>query len=374
MSPARQVAKVVAINFALVSMVVGLFVAGPIVLIKAYDAFRIIKPLPPTATYHLLPNYRDIEWAAQYSKDQTQVQTTYVDFTIWEFDALTTATINIDEQGHRHTVIPKGAADDEVWMFGGSTTYGTGVDDAHTIPSLLASRLSVRAVNNGTDSYIARQNVNRLLREYEVRNSSGHGKRTIIFFDGINDIYTKCRVENPTLGSAYQNTIQSAMEDANRLENASPMQLLWPAKTLFNKISLRLRSDSAQNPEDLYVCDNDADRADRVARALVGDWSAAQSIAEANGDSFVAFLQPFLLLSNTRADHLFSRNSPFSEELLEQFNTVYPLIRSRATADGVQFHDLTHVLDHDEFIYIDLFHVSPNGNEYLAQAMAKVLP
>jgi len=35
--------------------------------------------------------------------------------------------------------------------------------------------------------------------------------------------------------------------------------------------------------------------------------------------------------------------------------------------------DLSHVFDHDEFIYIDFCHVSANGNEYMANALANIL-
>jgi len=119
------------------------------------------------------------------------------------------------------------------------------------------------------------------------------------------------------------------------------------------------------------VCDDDVDRADHVARALVSDWKAAQAITETNGGRSVAVRQPVNYLSDTRLGHL--TQGEYDSEFAKQYSAVYPLIRSYALAAGISFVDLSHVFDQDEFIYIDFCHVSANGNEYMANALANIL-
>lgn len=375
MNGGKRILVIVLINIGSILLIIGLFVVGPILVIKTSNLIQNSDPDPLVGHYqsYLLPNYENVQWAGQYFEDQRSLSTRYADFTVWEFNALETPTINIDDDGHRYTVIPEGAQESELWMFGGSTMYGTGSDDAHTLPSLLAEQLGVKAVNNGGSGYIARQSISRLIREYKARSEEDDGNRTIIFLDGINDVYTKCRTENIDLVTARQGSIRQSLEDSSRNEEVAFRDLLGPAELLFDRISRRLKPDPSLSPEDLYVCDDDAYRAEQVAKALVADWKAAQSIAEGYGDSFVAVLQPVLFLSDTRADHLFSELSPFYAELTEQYKSVYPLVRSVVRASGVRFEDLTDVFDRDEYIYIDPYHVSPNGNEYMARELAALL-
>ena len=128
-------------------------------------------------------------------------------------------------------------------------------------------------------------------------------------------------------------------------------------------------SGSSGGQGDLYLCDNDPERARLAARSLVENWNTAQSIVEARGDQFVSVLQPVSAISDTRLDHI-----PETTDFDKQYQAVYPYIRLYAKESNLQFHDLSRVLDRDEYIYIDDCHVTPNGNEYIAQAIAEILP
>jgi hypothetical protein len=257
----------------------------------------------------------------------------------------------------------------EVWVFGGSTVFGAGVDDASTIPSLLTRQTELNAVNFGQDNYIARQSVISLLRETAKRRAED---LTVVFYDGVNDVQVKCRAENLDLVTDRQTQIRSALGNNRAAEQVSITQLFRPALVLIDKV---LRSGlpglPEKEPTDMYLCDDDDARADQVARELVSDWTTAKAITESNGGRFIAILQPVSYLSDTRLDHLPSWQ--YDTEFAKQYSVVYPLIRSYALAASINFHDLSHVFDHDEFIYIDFCHVSPNGNEYMANALANIL-
>ena len=365
----RHIVKIVVTNMAIIFMLIGIFVAAPIAIIKTYDAFRVIVPVSSSNSMLQLPNYTGISWADQYFSDHKNIGSSYSDFVVWELDPLSSETINIDDNGRRHTVVPDGFSAGSVWIFGGSTVFGTGVNDANTIPSLLAEKTGLKAVNFGGDNYIARQNVIRLLRQYGTNHVEN---LTVVFYDGVNDVHVKCRVENIDLVTDHQTHIRSALGANRAAQDASPIQLFGPARVLIDKVSLRgVLGGPGKETDDLFVCDDDVDRADQVARILVSDWKAAQAITKTNGGRFVAVLQPVSYLSDTRLGHL--TQGEYDAEFAKQYSAVYPLIRSYASVAGINFVDLSHVFDHDEFIYIDFCHVSTNGNEYMANALANIL-
>ena len=95
-------------------------------------------------------------------------------------------------------------------------------------------------------------------------------------------------------------------------------------------------------------------------------------MARRNGDRFIAILQPVAYLSNTRLDQLDVIYNDW-DDLSAQYKEIYPAIRRYAREAGIEFYDLTGVFDRDEYIYIDFCHVSPRGNQLMAQAIAEAI-
>ena len=366
MNRTRRAAKLVAINVAAILTLIGLLVTGPLVVFGAYDAFRIVFPAPFADSRKDLPNYKQFDWAGQHFSDTKKVTSSYSDFVVWRLDPLSTETINIDESGLRHTVVPDTVSSYEIWMFGGSTMFGIGSNDANTIPSKLSNIAGVRVINYAQPGYHARQNLNELVSLYADQKKSQPAARTIMFYDGINDVLDKCRVENTGLGTEHEQQILSAVA----IKGSSPRVVFMPALALIDQIknAFDRRLYNSQ-----YVCHGDPDRSDRIARSLVTDWSSAAAIARGNGDRFIAILQPVSFLSRTKLDHLDLFGDDW-DEVARQYRAVYPAIRHYADEVDFEFHDLSGVFDHNEFIFIDYAHTSPNGNEYMAQALAEFLP
>ena len=366
MNRIKSAAKTLAINVAIILTVIGVLVTGPLAVFGAYDTFRIIFPALPTDSKIDLPNYDRIDWAGQYFSDNKRVTFSYSDFVVWKLDPLSTETINIDENGLRHTVVPETVSSDEIWMFGGSTMFGIGSNDGNTIPSQISEITGINAVNYAQPGYHARQSLNELVALYIDQEKSKSVSRTIVFYDGINDVLDKCRVDNTGLGTEHEQQILSALA----IKGSSPRVIFMPALALIrqvrNMFDRRLFNSG-------YICHDDLDRSDRIARSLVNDWRSADAVARQNGDRFIALLQPVSFLSRTKLDHLDLFREDW-KEVARQYDAVYPAIRRYAGEVGFEFHDLSDVLDHNEFIYIDYAHTSPNGNEYVAQEIAKFLP
>jgi hypothetical protein len=182
-----------------------------------------------------------------------------------------------------------------------------------------------------------------------------------VFYDGANEVLHKCRVENDYFSHSNEARIRDSLE-------YKPTEFGYYARPVMAVVkSLVAGLGGKPKNAKFYDCASDPKKADLVAEALVQDWLAARQVSELSGARFTAFLQPIAYFSKSRLSHL-----KLDEDLGEQYKAVYPLIRAKMSQRGVGI-DLTNVLDHDDYYFIDFCHVSPNGNEIIAQAMSKTL-
>jgi hypothetical protein len=115
-------------------------------------------------------------------------------------------TINIDAHGFRVTANVVNRAAPEVWVFGGSTVWGTGVMDAHTPASLLQAALpQYRVLNFAESGYVSAQNQQAFMQALRC----GGKPVAAVFIDGINDVYAALQAKRAGLS---QNEANRALE------------------------------------------------------------------------------------------------------------------------------------------------------------------
>ena len=79
--------------------------------------------------------------------------------------------LNIDAHGWRRTWNLPATQPVEIYMFGGSTTFGIGARDDYTIPSILSKMLAqvfpgqIQVTNYGRPGFVSTQEMILLLRE-----------------------------------------------------------------------------------------------------------------------------------------------------------------------------------------------------------------
>lgn len=105
--------------------------------------------------------------------------------------------VNINNEGFRHSHIKNLRLDStgiNIYVFGGSTTFGYGIDDASTIPSHLQKHLSnlypeknINVFNFGRGYYYSTQEIALVLQL--IRNN--HIPAIAIFIDGLNEGQTE---------------------------------------------------------------------------------------------------------------------------------------------------------------------------------------
>lgn len=223
-----------------------------------------------------------------------------------------------------------------VWFLGGSTMFGIGQRDDHTIESDLVriadeAGTPIRAANYGWSSYVAWQEVqllDRLLAEHPHPDA-------IVFLHGINDLSQVCR----HLAAGI------------------------PAGTRTNPMT-----DKALDQEDaVFDCYADTERSAEVLADVVNtSMDAAERMAGP-----IPILEYWQATAATRAPHpsdagLLERLGKTSDELRFQ-NRIYLAALHHDDTPPI---DLTDALDDvDEPMFFDWAHTNEAGAQIVAQAM-----
>jgi hypothetical protein len=277
----------------------------------------------------------------------------------------------VSNQALRVTYEPissNGSADDYLF-FGGSTTWGTGVNDKNTYPSIFAERLNTRVTNFGETGYIARQSLAQLtnfLVDESLLDLSG---KHIVFYDGVNDIAHRCRSEITGLGTGREKQIQSILLSTQSSEKCSFSKLFEQLTQFLQAVTNRLGMVNVQSVDsENYSCSSDPRRAEEIAKTLVETWQVASDLVKKRGGRFTAVLQPVAFIGGAKIDYL-ELTSANDIALSMQYEAVYPLVKQYAADANIEFFDLTSAYDNCDNCYIDFCHVGPQAHQILVDKL-----
>jgi hypothetical protein len=348
--------KVAAVNFVLTGFLLAILVIG---VPLAWDIRRAVATAPADARGSLAV-YRDLPWAKKHFQEFSALKTEYHDFFVWRRAGFEGETITIDRSGYRRhgTADP---AQSNVWLFGGSTMWGTGSPDDGTIAARLEKIGQRPTFNFGESGYNAHQSLN-LLMKLQL---DGGRPETIVFYDGVNDVEHKCQSQSSFYSTGREHQIRSILQ-------ANGVEALYIARVLQPLIEIAGRLGHHDGPgRPVYDCDVDERKAELVAQNLATDWATAKIIAGRLGARFVGVLQPVAFVGTP---NLGQAPEVVGNDLLRrQYAVVYPRIRAALQRAGMEYIDLTAVFDGDEALYIDFCHVIPKGNEMVAAALDRAL-
>lgn len=280
--------------------------------------------------------------------------------------------INIDAEGVRRTIkSPKGGAR-RVFMLGGSTMWGTGSPDSHTIPSLLQRRLGdgFDVYNFGEDGYVWAQELSYLLK----RLADGDVPDVAIFYDGVNDgsagIYSPGVPRDPeSIRLEWQKWRASKKHG---LMTSAYLHSYYPRFGEFLRRKLGLTPKYRWAEWDAKV----EPRVEENVAKTMGYYEAnvrqVKALAREYGFQTFFFWQPHLLSLSRRK--LASEEAMIAGEsrvLVRSQRLLYVRAKEQLTGrenEGVYF--LGNILDDvDEPLYIDWCHAGPKGNEVVADGM-----
>jgi lysophospholipase L1-like esterase len=359
-SALRRGLKLVAGNLlVLFLMLVGLnFIAA-----VGYDARALLDRLfMPVSDKAARESLTDREQAETIFREFSQLETRYVPYLVWRRAPFSGETTTVGENGDRIHPLPTGAPLGDVRLFGGSTMWGKGVDDAHSIPAQLQmTEPRFRVYNHGESAFVSRQGLERLINAV----NQDEPLDAAVTYDGCNDFYTLCREDTSINGHSHESDV------TRRLRPPS-----YAANALFGTLRELIfyawgRSLKAAGPPSR--CQNDPEGAANVARTLINNWKIAKAISDANGIEFHAILQPVAAVGSANLQHLdYLADDEHSRSI--DYRKTYPLVQQWIRAEGGGWaHDFTDAFDGEELLYIDGCHVNARGNEIIAGRIAGVL-
>ncbi|MDN5200380.1 hypothetical protein QQ008_03385 [Fulvivirgaceae bacterium BMA10] len=354
-----------------------------LVLINWLSGVYMRKVLKPDKAE--LPNYKDRnEYAEKIFTDFRNAENIYKPFVGWTNKPYQGPTLTINDVGDRIHVpkqISSSIDKGNIRFFGGSTMWGQGADDQHTIPALFdAFHPGYRIYNHGQIAYTSRQSLARLCNL--IYKDEPIDK--VVFYDGVNEVLILCRneMELPShlklvdfkkkLEAKFQNKI---VEGLNYIFMKNTIELTGKIHDGF-KDKKEINLKSFDTSEYGYDCFSNPEKMEMVAEGLIKCWEMAHSLVTSKGGDFIAVLQPVSYVGNPKIDHLeigkIGANMGNEAERLT-YRVFYDLLKAKIKERNYDWiYNLSDAFDRDEYIYVDACHVSANGNEIIARRIKNI--
>lgn len=365
-----QSSGVVKLIFINLGVLVAIYMTGLILVSVADDIYSFVKPLvkkPDIRARSLaFKTDEDKAYAVQVFADARKGRKNYQPYTAWRQEAISLPTLTLDKNGYRtHKSLKQNKPDAvKIGFFGGSTTWGVGVDDNNTIPAIFDELTDMYTpINYGERGYTSRQELALLINLI----NQGKAPDVVVFYDGFNDLWTHCNYaitrslnghqEEPRLRKLVRNDSDSSAIYRN---------LVQPFMSFFQKLVKR------RIQPDKLACSNDPRRAQAVADMMIANWSMAQKLVTGYGGKFYAFLQPQLYSGKPRKDYVALKKKQIGRG--SELAAVYPLLQAKiAEQQGGWMFDLSAAFDGNVPIYLDDAHVAPVGNRIIAEKIRDTL-
>ena len=347
------------------TMILLLAVCDSIIGIFSDPDARWMQHLNEIQYYHEQP------WTQSFIADSAHITprtVKYAPYVVWRRPEYKSATININSSGIRKTPgidCSKGSL--KVFVFGGSSIWGTGSPDWDTIPAYLYRELSrvrggsICVVNFGESGWVSTQSMIALI--LELRN--GNVPDVVMFYGGPNDM-------NAALENGHPFAHQDLAKVRARFDDELGLQTLPRMVTPnIHRIVGQVvghAPDGASKTSDLETLAKHADEIYRNNERLI------QALARSYGFQCHFFLEPspvFGLKPLTQDERRsISRINQTTQSFLKHFYKF----ASNGNQIENDFTSLVDVFDSETSqIYIDATHMTPKGNERVARRMVEVL-
>lgn len=329
-------------------------------LILKVDDLRLKTLTDNSGRKFLLPNYENVNWAKVHFEEFVKIPSEYKSYIGWRRTYFDGETIKIDSAGIRRTVYDEFANDSlRVVFLGGSTIWGTGVNDSNTIPSIYSKITKMQGVNFGETGYSTFQSY--LFLQLSIL--KGFKPNMVISYDGVNN--------SPAFLSKYfansdEELIQKAITDGeNCMKNKN-----YLFRNIFDVYNLLIFRFNAFDNEALDQKKFTATENERAATELLESWLLIKNLCDNLGVNFVCILQPNAYYSNPNIQNITEYlDDPNNEDFhfknaYKYYDDVISMLNNQRYK-GLKNHfiNLTKSLDSVPNVYIDHCHLSPNGNE-----------
>ncbi len=351
------------------------------------------------ATY---PNYRDEEYqfALKIFEEYDASKSEYKSFIGYRRQEFKGEAVNIDQFGFRRSLNHN--LNDSIWFLGGSSMWGTGSDDARTIPSYFSKLTGENVLNLGESGFNSFQE----LLQLQILMSQGYYPKEVVFYDGVNDGYYFCnndseeRLRHPYTSrwSNLQKDLRGEKEEPEikSIVNTQAFRqkivsfLLRPLR-YFQSRELAQENRAKQvsitplssfKPEKYYLSCDDPKNASEAARITLSSWRFAALILKKYDIPVWFVLQPTATYNPERysLDYIIDYQKQAIVNEQASYKGYYTALKKDFYSscemydDCSQFIDFSQLFDElNEPLFIDTCHVSPKGNEIVTTVLQAYL-
>jgi len=291
--------------------------------------------------------------------------------------------INVDRDGLRMTWRPPpgDGADPtpvRIFAFGGSTMWGWGARDDHTVASYLSKLLHQRGyraqvTNYGQLGYVGTQEATALLRCIQ----RGEIPDIALFYDGINEVFASAMndaagiPQNEWRRRTEFNLLDRPQGLLGALGRQLPDRHLWG----FGRFLAGLRRRVQPPPDNRLQAHPLRDEVvRRTLHVYTSNLAAVESLGQPYGFEPLFYWQPNIFTKRRRSPGELAAPAAEGLAVYEQaFDAIYRRVReSAALNDHPRFHDISDLFgDSEAPYYVDVTHLSEPGNRLVAEAMVE---
>lgn len=328
--------------------------------------------------------YGNAPWVADYYREfhDSRNVMRWTPYVYWRRQPRTSPLISVDERGLRKTISSDAPGAVKIFLFGGSTMWGTGARDAYTIPSLLARELERHGVtatvtNYGETGWVTTQELIAL----EIELQQGRRPDLVIFYDGINDTYTAFQQAVAGIPQNEFNRVRefnfmtkSVKERLRLIARDAALNLsirkLFHAFTPTGRKGIGVELDEAAPGAAL-----DADQSKRLAGQVIDVYRSNIELVRALGEHYefksLFYWQP--TISDKPVLTAYERECRAEMVPVDRFfQHTYQVLRDRRLdQEGPgRVRDLVSLFETTaEPMFVDRFHLGEAGNEMVARRM-----
>lgn len=343
---------------------------GAMVVLRFWDPSHVAQ-----LDHDSQPVYRSEPWATEYwSEEAASQKFAYQSYVGWRQMPFSGKTITIDAEMHRKTV--NATCDGKVpmiWMFGGSTMWGTGSPDWNTIPSALAGILA----KSGTPVCVRNYGQTGWRNTQELIELELELKRTprrpdlVIFYDGFNDGYSFYQSGKIDVHMNF-NSISSQFEkhSSRQTLRSSLLELLLSTHTA-RLISKTRPSQSLVSGDRSWTQVSDAAAETDLEVSYLHNLEMVHALSQQYGFQYAFFWQPVIFAGHKHFTPDEQRILTFYHSRIDEVDAEYRDM-ANVLQKGTPQHlfDISNVFDGvSDTVFIDCVHVDPEGNELVAERM-----
>jgi lysophospholipase L1-like esterase len=326
--------------------------------------------------------YRSEPWAPRYWREfNGSRRERYVPFVLWRRAAFSGELINVDNNGVRSTPGANcGPSSYRVFVFGGSTVWGTGSPDWGTVPAYLQAALQTKrdrpicVVNFGESAYVSTQSLLQLLSQLQA----GNIPDLVISYEGLNDAYSAYQSGKPGLHENLSQLV-AAFEERKAVQENDVARLVRRT-SLFSVTSAlmqRVTHPVEDRPKRLTYQAMGVDEkvlARSVVKTYLANYDIVDGLARKFGFEFRFIWPPYITFGEkplTAEERSLARDvDPALESL---YQSVYRTLLA-AAPNYPRLSDLAAIFDnHAELLWLDDVHVTPAGNQIIAEELVRLL-